>query len=331
MKDKKKSGRSMRRLLVTGAFGAAVGYVALSPQARRRLAAMLRQAWQRSVEAARAVVGDWTEQPTEAEWERLETTRLDEPEPARSAEPDREVVVEPPVLAATGAPPETPGDEREPRLYAVEGIRVAVPAGEEALEDDGDARASEAGSADLTVGPETGEAPGAGDPALSPSRRRWARLTAAAAILAAAAAIAAVSWAVWDTRSDDDGDGARTAAPASSASGGNILAAVSAPNAKRIPVAGSGGKVILVVAPDGRAALIVSGFKRAPRGKQFEAWVITGKQAKRAGLFSGGPGYIVVPLTQSVPRGATVAVTLERAGGVDAPTSKPLFAATHSS
>ncbi len=45
-----------------------------------------------------------------------------------------------------------------------------------------------------------------------------------------------------------------------------------------------------------------------------------------AGVFDGG-GYSVVPLTRPVPAGAVVAVTVEPAGGVDAPTGEPLVTA----
>jgi hypothetical protein len=165
------------------------------------------------------------------------------------------------------------------------------------------------------------------EPAPVPSPRtrgRWAAAAATAALLCGAGAVAAVSWAVWGS---DDGGNDEAAEATSRSRGAAILAAVSDKSAKRIPVAGSRGKLLLVVASDGRAVLVVSGLQRAPKGKQFEAWVITGETARRAGLFSGGPGYIVVPLTRPVPKGATVAVTLERLGGVEAPTNQPLFAA----
>ena len=45
--------------------------------------------------------------------------------------------------------------------------------------------------------------------------------------------------------------------------------------------------------------------------------------ARPAGVFSGPA---VFKLQRSVPRGSVVAVTLEPAGGVDQPTTKPLAA-----
>jgi anti-sigma-K factor RskA len=56
--------------------------------------------------------------------------------------------------------------------------------------------------------------------------------------------------------------------------------------------------------------------------------VIEGDDAPRpAGIFAGGGSQSIVPLEAAVPGGATVAVTLEQAGGVDQPTSEPLLVA----
>ena len=84
---------------------------------------------------------------------------------------------------------------------------------------------------------------------------------------------------------------------------------------------------VLVVGSDRHATLHVSGLGSAPAGKTYEAWVIPhGVAPQPAGLFRGG-GPTVVHLRGSVPPGATVAVTLERAGGVRAPTRTPLLIA----
>lgn len=78
----------------------------------------------------------------------------------------------------------------------------------------------------------------------------------------------------------------------------------------------------------GHAALSVSGLSAAPQGKTYEAWVIPKGQApKPAGLFSGGAN-TRIRLTGTVPQNAVIAVTLERAGGVRAPTSTPIFSAS---
>jgi anti-sigma-K factor RskA len=78
------------------------------------------------------------------------------------------------------------------------------------------------------------------------------------------------------------------------------------------------------VGRDGRATLSVSGLAAAPSGKTYEAWIIpTGRAPQRAGLFSGSTS--AVRLRGTVPQHAVVAVTVERAGGTDAPTSTPIF------
>jgi len=75
----------------------------------------------------------------------------------------------------------------------------------------------------------------------------------------------------------------------------------------------------------GNVTLSVSGLETAPQGKTYEAWVIPkGKPPRPAGLFAGGPG-ATIHLRGTVPQNAIVAVTIERAGGTNAPTSSPVF------
>jgi anti-sigma-K factor RskA len=76
---------------------------------------------------------------------------------------------------------------------------------------------------------------------------------------------------------------------------------------------------------DGNATVNVTGLGAAPHGKTYEAWVIpSGRAPRPAGLFSGGTP-TTVHLKGTVPRDAVVAVTIERAGGVTSPTTKPIF------
>jgi anti-sigma-K factor RskA len=84
---------------------------------------------------------------------------------------------------------------------------------------------------------------------------------------------------------------------------------------------------VVVVGADRQATLTVSGLAHAPHGKTYEAWVIpAGGHARPAGLFTGG-GKTVVHLLGTVPSGATVAATIEHAGGASAPTSAPIITA----
>jgi len=135
-----------------------------------------------------------------------------------------------------------------------------------------------------------------------PQRRSWTAPLAAAAAIAAAVAIGVGFYAA--TR------------PASSDPLASVLAQ---PGAKLVPM---GDRGALAVAPDGTAAIALT-VPRAPAGKTYEAWVIRDGAAQRAGLFSGAT---VLRIDRPVKPGSVVAVTLERAGGVDAPTSKPLAA-----
>jgi anti-sigma factor RsiW len=91
------------------------------------------------------------------------------------------------------------------------------------------------------------------------------------------------------------------------------------PHATRVAVQGVPGS--LVVAQSGKAALAVD-LPAPPAGKTYEAWVIDGG-VHRDRLFDGAPTL----LERRVVPGTTVKVTLETAGGVDAPTTVPLLSA----
>ena len=144
-------------------------------------------------------------------------------------------------------------------------------------------------------------------------RRDWTVPLGAAAALAACAAIALGIWAVTLSNSLDRERSAREAEAAA-------VALLAREGARRLQLAGANGSV--VVTGDGRAALVVD-VPPAPNGKTYEAWVIDAGDPRPAGLFRGGSRPSVVRLTRPVSRGAVVAVTLERAGGVEAPTQRP--------
>ena len=81
----------------------------------------------------------------------------------------------------------------------------------------------------------------------------------------------------------------------------------------------------LVLGPNRTATLHVSGLSEAPNGKTYEAWVIPpGRAPRPAALFPGG-ATTTTHLPGTVPQDAVVAVTVERAGGVDKPTTAPIF------
>jgi anti-sigma factor RsiW len=133
------------------------------------------------------------------------------------------------------------------------------------------------------------------------------RRTIAVAVAAAATA-AAVAFGVWAASLHSSLAHERAA-----------VRVLGDPNARRVPVSGARGQ--LVVAQSGDAVLAVA-LPAPPKGKTYEAWIANGS-VRRAGEFDGR----TLSLTGRVERGARVLVTLERAGGVDAPTSQPLLSA----
>jgi anti-sigma-K factor RskA len=152
-----------------------------------------------------------------------------------------------------------------------------------------------------------------------PLRRRFTLPSLAAA--AAAAAGVAIGLGVWGSSLSGTLDDERDARSATE----QVLALFAEPDASNFPVSGADGT--LVVARNGQAGLVLTGLAEAPEGKTYEIWVIEGETPKPAGLFTGGGARSVVPLTLPVPAGATVAVTLEQAGGAELPTTDPFLLA----
>lgn len=145
--------------------------------------------------------------------------------------------------------------------------------------------------------------------------RRPFQLTAG---LAAAAACLAVGLGLWATslaRSLDRERAQRSA----------LAEVLADPGSRDARLANADGRV--VVGSDGRAALVVRNLTPAPARKTYEIWVIENEVPRRAGLFDAENRRAAVLLERPVPRGAVVAVTLERDGGVDRPTGRPLFQA----
>ena len=140
-------------------------------------------------------------------------------------------------------------------------------------------------------------------------RRNWP--LAAVAGVAAAAACLAIGLGIWAHSLSSSLDRERSVKSEYE----SLLEA----GATAKPLQGASGS--LLIANDGRGLLVVCGLDKAPSTKTYEAWVIAGKTPQPAGLFRGGNGCSPLVLTQRVPSGATVAATLEQAGGATAPTS----------
>jgi hypothetical protein len=149
-----------------------------------------------------------------------------------------------------------------------------------------------------------------------PLRPRWAVPAAVTAAVAVAAAIALAIWAVSLSDRLDRRNGELRAQE-------RAAAIVADPASHRLPI--EGGRGSLVVTPTGEAALVLARLEHAPAGRTYEAWVAQGGSPKRAGTFEGGRDVTTVALDRPVPDGATVMVTEERDGGVDAPTQMPFL------
>jgi anti-sigma factor RsiW len=141
-----------------------------------------------------------------------------------------------------------------------------------------------------------------------PLRPRRGIATSVAAVVAVAATAAAVAFGIWAATLHHSLSQERAVT--------NVLRN---PHSRHIALQGRPGE--LVVAPSGDAVLSVR-LSVPPPGRTYEAWVAS-PQIHPAGVFTGG----VVKLARHVTRGAQVMVTLERKGGTDAPTQKPLLIA----
>lgn len=148
-----------------------------------------------------------------------------------------------------------------------------------------------------------------------PFPRRSRVVLGAAAAVTAVAATLAIAFGVRSASLSEELDEARTA-----------VAVLGDPDARSVPLEGANGR--LVVDPEGTAALVVRGLPSAPKGKTYELWVIRDGSPRPAGLFEGDDEDDLVLLDETVEDDATVAVTLERDGGVDAPTGRMLFSAS---
>jgi anti-sigma factor RsiW len=142
--------------------------------------------------------------------------------------------------------------------------------------------------------------------------RRLAPLGVAAAV----AACVAVGLGVWAASLSNKLDRREAELRAQE----RVAAILAAPSSRTI----SFGRGALVVGRNGEAALVVHNLKDPPSGKTYEAWISAGGAPRPAGTFDGGE-IVSVPLDGAVEPGASVLVTVERDGGVEAPTQKPFL------
>jgi anti-sigma-K factor RskA len=126
---------------------------------------------------------------------------------------------------------------------------------------------------------------------------------------------------LWAAQLSGDLDEARSALERQRAS----AAVLADPDARTVSLQeGANGRLVLT--PDGEAVLVVDDLGPAPPGKTYELWVVShGGTPARAGTFPGRDGRDVVPVDEAVEPGQVLLVTVEEAGGVDAPTSEPVL------
>jgi Anti-sigma-K factor rskA/Putative zinc-finger len=151
-------------------------------------------------------------------------------------------------------------------------------------------------------------------PNVVPLRPRWAIPAAVTAVAAVAAAIALAIWATSLSDRLDRRDGELRAQA-------RVAAILADPTSHRVYI--EGGRGSLVVNSAGQGALVLARLQPASPGRTYEAWVAKGRNPEPAGTFKGGGDVTGFALDRPVPDGATVMVTEEREGGVDAPTTTP--------
>jgi hypothetical protein len=297
----------MRRYLGLVAAAAALTYFfdpVSGSDRRRRLVEWVRARWERSL--ADRGADPTTEPPEEvyAAAERLEAAMAAAAATAPAAEAQTEA-------AGAREPPRRPVDDpTTPRpTITVHELQERPPTS----------------FGDWDLPPPPAPATESGEP--NRSARRILAAAAGAALVAVAVAVGLVVWAVWPSSAST----VPSVTQAVVDDQARAIALLSQPDVKRIPVLGTQGRLVLVYAKNGNAVLIATKVKRAPAGRTYQTWVIVGKKPQPSGLFAGGDGSIVVPLQHAVPKGATVAVTLEPAGGSLSPMTKPLFSTTRSS
>ena len=127
-------------------------------------------------------------------------------------------------------------------------------------------------------------------------RRRRPRLLRATMVAAAACAVVVAAVRPWET--DDSQVGFRR-------------------------YAAKGANATLLVSRSGEAVLAARRLPPLASGTVYELWVMAGGRARPAGLFRGS----LATLTRPVPQGATVAVSVEPAGGSSRPTGPLLLRA----
>lgn len=85
--------------------------------------------------------------------------------------------------------------------------------------------------------------------------------------------------------------------------------------------------VELVRLEDQRTVLVAQNLPPIEKGKTYQLWVIDGDVPKPSSTFKTGENLISTPVKSSLEGADTVAITIEPAGGSQAPTTTPMMSA----
>lgn len=154
-----------------------------------------------------------------------------------------------------------------------------------------------------------------------PLERRSDRVVRGLAAVAALAAVLALGVGLWAASLRSSLDETRSALARE-----RIAAVLLAdPSARVVPLQTGQGR--LVVAPDGRAVVVLPTLEAVAPGSTYQLWIVPGGElasARPGGLLDGAAPIDVALVDGVVSPGDLVAVTVEAAGGADAPTSDPI-------
>ena len=89
----------------------------------------------------------------------------------------------------------------------------------------------------------------------------------------------------------------------------------------------AGASGFAAIPPDGDGYIVMVGLPQPPPGETYQAWYLVDGQPTSAGLMSvDEDGYAILEGVQSLPGTDLIALTVEVAGGVPAPTGDPVVA-----
>ncbi|KAA6431275.1 anti-sigma factor [Agrococcus sediminis] len=198
---------------------------------------------------------------------------------------------------------------REPQLPATDDApRAAAP-----LAARSDATGTDASGSGLGASAPAGGTGRRLGPAERRARARWQPMRVLGAV-AASAALLVVGIAIGTQLGAD---------PRQEALG----AVVSASDAQRSEVELADGTVATVIwsAEQGQSAILFEGLGAAPEGRTYQAWYIDAAGPHDAGVFDAEGDSTAIVLEGELSAGAVVGVTVEPAGGSEAPTTDPIL------